>query len=98
LDVASTIHESGGQRLVIGGRFGLGSKDLTGAQGKAIFDNLALASPKSHFTVGIEDDLTFTSIPVTEAVDSVYLHLLIIVNIIAGSADNSSMLDLGSWI
>lgn len=71
MDVASTIHESGTQRLVIGGRFGLGSKDLTGAQGKAVFDNLESASPKSHFTVGINDDLTFTSIPVLDAIDSV---------------------------
>jgi hypothetical protein len=51
--------------------FFLGSKDLTGAMGKAVFDNLALAEPKNHFTVGINDDLAFTSIPIHDEINSV---------------------------
>lgn len=38
---------------------------------KAVFDNLVSAKPKNHFTVGINDDVTFTSIPVAEEIDSV---------------------------
>jgi pyruvate-ferredoxin/flavodoxin oxidoreductase len=47
---------------VVGGRYGLSSKDLTPAMIKAVFDNLATASPKNHFTVGINDDVTHTSL------------------------------------
>lgn len=70
-DVCSTMHAKGDTRVVIGGRFGLGSKDFTGAHGKAVFDNLASPNRKNHFTVGINDDLTHTSIPVHEMIDSV---------------------------
>jgi len=71
LDVASTIQETGEKRFIIGGRYGLGSNDFTGSMAKAVFDNLASAKPKAHFTIGINDDVTFTSLPVTERVDSV---------------------------
>lgn len=71
LDVASTLQERGEHRIVIGGRFGLGSKDLTGAMAKAVFDNLASSNPKAHFTVGINDDLGHTSIPYGGPIDSV---------------------------
>ena len=47
---------------VVGGRYGLSSKDFTPAMVKAVFDNLAAAKPKNHFTVGIEDDVTHTSL------------------------------------
>jgi pyruvate-ferredoxin/flavodoxin oxidoreductase len=47
---------------VIGGRYGLSSKEFTPAMVKGIFDELAKPSPKNHFTVGIEDDVTFTSL------------------------------------
>ncbi len=47
---------------VIGGRYGLSSKEFTPAMAKAVFDNLAQAEPKNHFTVGINDDVTHTSI------------------------------------
>lgn len=47
---------------VVGGRFGLSSKEFTPAMIKAVFDNLALPSPKNHFTIGIIDDLTNTSL------------------------------------
>ena len=48
---------------VFGGRYGLSSKEFTPAMVKGVFDNLKLDSPKNHFTVGINDDVTFTSIP-----------------------------------
>ena len=47
---------------VVGGRYGLSSKEFTPAMIKAVFDNLAQASPKNHFTVGIDDDLSHTSL------------------------------------
>jgi len=48
---------------VVGGRYGLSSKEFTPAMVKAVFDNLAAAQPKNHFTVGIEDDVTHLSLP-----------------------------------
>jgi pyruvate-ferredoxin/flavodoxin oxidoreductase len=48
----------------IGGRYGLGSKEFTPAMVKAVFDNLAAAKPKARFTVGINDDVTHTSLDV----------------------------------
>jgi len=48
---------------VYGGRYGLASKEFTPAMVKGVFDNLLAAKPKNHFTVGINDDVTFTSIP-----------------------------------
>ncbi|MBD2683445.1 MULTISPECIES: pyruvate:ferredoxin (flavodoxin) oxidoreductase [Nostoc] len=47
---------------IIGGRYGLSSKEFTPAMIKAIFDNLAMAEPKNHFTIGINDDVTHTSL------------------------------------
>ena len=47
---------------IVGGRYGLGSKDFTPAMVKAVFDNLKSAEPKNHFTIGIEDDVTHTSL------------------------------------
>ena len=47
---------------VIGGRYGLSSKEFTPAMVKAVFDELAKAEPKNHFTVGINDDVTHTSL------------------------------------
>lgn len=54
---------------IIGGRYGLGSKDFTPAMVKAVFDNLKLAKSKNHFTVGINDDVTGTSLPIDESFD-----------------------------
>ncbi len=48
--------------LVIGGRYGLGSAEFNPPMAKAVFDNLKLDTPKDHFTVGITDDVTFTSL------------------------------------
>ncbi|MBP5093720.1 MAG: pyruvate:ferredoxin (flavodoxin) oxidoreductase [Abditibacteriota bacterium] len=51
---------------IVGGRYGLGSKEFTPAMVKGIYDNLASAAPKNHFTVGINDDVTGTSIDYDE--------------------------------
>jgi pyruvate-ferredoxin/flavodoxin oxidoreductase len=47
---------------IVGGRYGLSSKEFTPAMVKAVFDNLAQASPKNHFTIGINDDVSHTSL------------------------------------
>lgn len=47
---------------VVGGRYGLSSKEFTPAMVKGVFDNLAQANPQNHFTIGIQDDVTFTSL------------------------------------
>ena len=51
---------------VIGGRYGLGSKEFSPAMAKAVFDNLSRETPRQHFTVGIMDDVTRLSLPVDE--------------------------------
>jgi pyruvate-ferredoxin/flavodoxin oxidoreductase len=50
--------------LVVGGRYGLASKEFTPAMVKAVFDGLAAERPRNHFTVGIADDVSHTSLPV----------------------------------
>jgi len=55
--------------LIVGGRYGLGSKEFTPAMVKAVFDNLDTEKPKSGFTVGIVDDVTNTSLDVDESFD-----------------------------
>lgn len=71
LDVTSVIQHSERKNiLIVGGRYGLGSKDFTPSMVKAVFDNLKTSEPKNGFTVGIEDDVTFTSLPITEEIDA----------------------------
>jgi pyruvate-ferredoxin/flavodoxin oxidoreductase len=67
LDVQAAFYNKENAPMIIGGRYGLGSKDTVPAQIKAIFDNLVSENPKNGFTVGIEDDVTFTSLPVDES-------------------------------
>jgi pyruvate-ferredoxin/flavodoxin oxidoreductase len=55
--------------LILGGRYGLGSKEFTPGMVKAVFDNLDAAKPKNHFTVGIVDDVCNTSLEVDESFD-----------------------------
>jgi len=55
--------------VVIGGRYGLGSKEFTPGMVKAIYDNLAAAAPKNHFTVGITDDVSHTSLEIKDNID-----------------------------
>jgi pyruvate-ferredoxin/flavodoxin oxidoreductase len=62
LDVVNALHESKRSAEVIGGRYGLSSKEFTPAMVKAVYDNLKAAAPKAHFTVGINDDLGHTSL------------------------------------
>jgi len=69
LDICASFQQRGVKTLVVGGRYGLGSKDFTPAMAKAVFDNLAAAQPKNGFTVGIEDDVTHTSLPVEDELD-----------------------------
>ena len=64
-DVSTAVLEAGLHLPVLGGRYGLSSKDTTPAQIKAVFDNMA-GEQKNHFTVGINDDVTFHSLPVGE--------------------------------
>ncbi len=64
LDVRNSFYNEKDAPLIIGGRFGLGSKDTTPAQVKAVFDNLESEEPKNGFTIGIIDDITNTSLPV----------------------------------
>jgi len=62
-DVLTALRETGRPvSTIVGGRYGLSSKEFTPAMTKAVFDNLAAAEPKNHFTVGINDDVTQTSL------------------------------------
>src|SRR5512136_1299633 len=71
LDVRAAFDEALAQGIsgfperlkIVGGRYGLGSKEFTPAMVKAVFDNLSQATPKNHFTIGIDDDVTGTSLP-----------------------------------
>jgi pyruvate-ferredoxin/flavodoxin oxidoreductase len=66
LDVKDCFYGKEDAPLIVGGRYGLGSKDTTPAQILAVYENLALPQPKDHFTIGIVDDVTFTSLPMGE--------------------------------
>jgi len=68
LDVKDVLYGTANQPLVVGGRYGLSSKDFTPAQVLSVYENLALPEPKNHFTVGIVDDVTFTSLPMKEEI------------------------------
>ena len=68
LDVKSALYDDERKPLIVGGRYGLGSSDTTPAKIVAVFKNLELPEPKNHFTVGIVDDVTFTSLPEEEEI------------------------------
>ncbi len=70
LDICTVFKEVGEEVEVVGGRYGLGSKEFTPAMVKAVFDNLAEAAPRNRFTVGVEDDVTNTSLVTAEALDT----------------------------
>ena len=61
-DCVTAMVEAGRSIRVLGGRYGLASKEFTPAMVKAVFDNMAAATPKNHFTVGINDDVSMTSL------------------------------------
>lgn len=67
LDVVTALNQVGrGNIQVVGGRYGLSSKDVTPGQIIAVYDNLDKNMPKNSFTIGIEDDVTYTSLPYEE--------------------------------
>ena len=63
MDVKDAFYDQENRPLIVGGRYGLGSHDTTPAQIISVFNNLAMPEPKNHFTIGIVDDVTFTSLP-----------------------------------
>ena len=68
LDVKDCFYGQEDAPVIVGGRYGLGSKDTTPAQILSVFENLALPMPKNQFTIGIVDDVTFTSLPQKEEI------------------------------
>ncbi len=69
LDVKDLFYGKENAPEVVGGRYGLGSKDTTPAQILSVYENLELAEPKNDFTIGIVDDVTFKSLPVKPEVN-----------------------------
>ncbi|WKV09910.1 pyruvate:ferredoxin (flavodoxin) oxidoreductase [Thermoanaerobacterium sp. CMT5567-10] len=69
-DVRAAFYDSELKPVIVGGRYGLGSKDTTPAQILAVFDNLKSDAPKNNFTIGIVDDVTNTSLPVGEEIET----------------------------
>ena len=70
LDVVAALNKVGRQIKVVGGRYGLGSKDTTPASLFAVYENLALAESKDNFTIGIVDDVTGHSLPEHDCPDT----------------------------
>jgi pyruvate-ferredoxin/flavodoxin oxidoreductase len=70
-DVKSVFYDRKVKPVIVGGRYGLSSKDTTPSQIKAVFDNLNLTDPKNGFTIGINDDVTYLSLKITEEINTV---------------------------
>jgi pyruvate-ferredoxin/flavodoxin oxidoreductase len=70
LDVRDAYHEVDSKPVIVGGRYGLSSKDTTPGQIKAVYDNLKLSNPKNGFTVGINDDVTHTSLEIKDEIET----------------------------
>jgi len=70
VDVSAVYQHQKSDITIVGGRYGLGSKDFTPSMAKAVFDNLKMKEPKNNFTVGIVDDVTFTSLPIKEQIEA----------------------------
>ncbi len=68
-DVCTAYFEKGQAPKILTGRYGLSSKEFNPGMVKAVYDNMAAATPKNHFTVGINDDVTHTSLDVKETPD-----------------------------
>ena len=62
LDVCAAFAEAGKSAKMVGGRYGLGSKEFNPAMVKAVYDNMDADAPKNHFTIGIHDDVSNTSL------------------------------------
>ncbi len=69
LDVKDMFYGKTDSPVIVGGRYGLSSKDTTPAMIKSVYDNLKMAEPKNRFTVGIVDDVTFLSLPLQTEID-----------------------------
>ncbi|HPE40390.1 MAG TPA: pyruvate:ferredoxin (flavodoxin) oxidoreductase [Bacteroidales bacterium] len=69
LDVVEAFYNATEKPIIIGGRYGLSSKDTTPAHILSVFNNLASDQPKNQFTVGIVDDVTFKSLPILPAIN-----------------------------
>ena len=69
LDVVTALAEKRKKVTVVGGRYGLGSKEFTPSMILSVFRNLEQDKPKNHFTVGINDDVTYTSLALGEMID-----------------------------
>ncbi len=70
IDVKNAFFNAGKRPVIVGGRYGLGSKDTTPGQIKAVFDNLKSKDPRDGFTIGINDDVTHTSLEVKEETET----------------------------
>lgn len=71
MDIKTLFEGAENAPLIVGGRYGLSSKDTSPAQIIAVYDNLEMAEPKNGFTIGIVDDVTFKSLPVKEEISIV---------------------------
>ena len=69
LDVRNCFYEVENKPVIVGGRYGLGSKDVTPGQIISVFENLKMNEVKNGFTIGIVDDVTYLSLPKHEEVD-----------------------------
>jgi len=69
LDVKEIFYDRNNRPLIVGGRYGLSSKDTTPAMMISVFNNMKMSEPKNQFTVGIVDDVTFTSLPLLPEID-----------------------------
>ncbi|MCK5567167.1 MAG: pyruvate:ferredoxin (flavodoxin) oxidoreductase, partial [Actinomycetia bacterium] len=70
LDIKNVFYNTGRQPLIVGGRYGLSSKDTTPSQIKAVFDNLKEDKPKDGFTIGINDDVTHLSLEIKQKIET----------------------------
>ncbi|MBS4537409.1 pyruvate:ferredoxin (flavodoxin) oxidoreductase [Clostridium sp. D2Q-11] len=70
-DVRTLFYDEEVKPLIIGGRYGLGSKDTTPSQIKRVFDELNKENPKNGFTIGINDDVTHTSLSIEESINTI---------------------------
>ncbi|MBI4620802.1 MAG: pyruvate:ferredoxin (flavodoxin) oxidoreductase [Desulfobacterales bacterium] len=68
-DICTVFYNREDAPVIVGGRYGLGSKDFTPTMVNAVFDNLRSSVPKNHFTVGIVDDVTYTSLDLGAEID-----------------------------
>ncbi len=68
-DIKSHFYGKENAPVIVGGRYGLGSKDTTPSQILSVYENLEMNEPKSDFTIGIVDDVTFKSLPMKEEID-----------------------------